>query len=98
MGTSTSHEIDGSDYSPTELSAAVLKELKKQTEERIGPITESVVTIPANFSNEARDATMEAAKMATLRHRTLTMANRFAGTRSTICLITYSLVTNSTLL
>jgi molecular chaperone DnaK len=66
MGTSASHEIDGSDYSPTELSAAVLKELKKQTEGRIGPITESVVTIPANFSNEARDATMEAAKMAGL--------------------------------
>ena len=66
MGTSTPHQIDGSDYSPTELSAAVLKELKNQTEGRIGPITESVVTIPANFSNEARDATMEAAKMAGL--------------------------------
>jgi molecular chaperone DnaK len=66
MGTSTSHQIDGNNYSPTELSAAVLKELKKHTEERIGPITESVVTIPANFSNEARDATMEAAKMAGL--------------------------------
>ena len=30
----------------TELSAAVLKELKKHTEARIGSITESVVTIP----------------------------------------------------
>lgn len=66
MGTSTLQQIDGNDYSPTELSAAVLKELKKHTEDRIGPITESVVTIPANFSNEARDATMEAAKMAGL--------------------------------
>jgi|TARA_B110000971_G_C20018914_1_gene505311 molecular chaperone DnaK len=66
MGTSTLQQIDGSDYSPTELSAAVLKALKKQTEERIGPITDAVVTIPANFSNEARDATMEAAKMAGL--------------------------------
>lgn len=66
MGTSTSHQIDGNDYTPTELSAAVLKELKKHTEERIGPIVESVVTIPANFSNEARVATMDAAKMAGL--------------------------------
>lgn len=66
MGTSTSHTIDGNDYSATELSAVVLKELKSQTEERIGTILESVVTIPANFSNEARDATMEAAKMAGL--------------------------------
>ena len=66
MGTSNSHQIDGNSYSPTELSAAVVKELKIQTENRIGPITESVVTIPANFSNEARDATMESAKMAGL--------------------------------
>lgn len=66
MGTSSSHKIDGNDYSATELSAVVLKELKSQTEERIGTILESVVTIPANFSNEARDATMEAAKMAGL--------------------------------
>lgn len=66
MGTSNSHQIDENDYTPTELSAAVLKELKKHTEDRIGPIVESVVTIPANFSNEARDATMEAAKMAGL--------------------------------
>ena len=66
MGTSTSHHIDGNDFSATELSAVVLKELKRHTEERIGPISESVVTIPANFSNEAREATMEAAKMAGL--------------------------------
>ena len=66
MGTSNAHHIDGNDYTPTELSAAVLKELKKQTESRIGPIVEAVVTIPANFAHEARDATMEAAKMAGL--------------------------------
>ena len=66
MGTSTSQQIDGNEFSATALSAAVLKELKRHTEARIGPITESVVTIPANFSNEARDATMEAAKMAGL--------------------------------
>lgn len=66
MGTSNAHHIDGNDYTPTELSAAVLKELKNQTESRIGPIVEAVVTIPANFAHEARDATMEAAKMAGL--------------------------------
>ena len=66
MGTSTSQQIDGTDYSSTELSAALLKDLKRQSEDRIGTITEAVVTIPANFSNEARDATMEAAKMAGL--------------------------------
>ena len=53
MGTSSLHKIEGNDYSATELSAVVLKELKNQTEERTGSISESVVTIPANFSNEA---------------------------------------------
>jgi molecular chaperone DnaK len=66
MGTSNVHHIDGNDYTPTELSAAVLKELKKQTELKIGQIVEAVVTIPANFAHEARDATMEAAKIAGL--------------------------------
>ena len=51
---------------PTELSAALLRELKRQTEDRIGGIAEAVVTIPANFAHEARDATMDAAKMAGL--------------------------------
>ena len=66
MGTSQAHDIDGTEFSPTELSAAVLKQLTKDTEERIGTIAECVVTIPANFSNEARDATMEAASLAGL--------------------------------
>lgn len=66
MGTSNTHQIEDNEYTSTELSAAVLKELKSQTEARIGPIVESVVTIPANFAHEARDATMAAAKMAGL--------------------------------
>lgn len=66
MGSSNTHQIDGNEYNPTELSAAVLKALKKHTEAKIGKITESVVTIPANFAHEARDATMAAAKMAGL--------------------------------
>lgn len=66
MGTSQSYKINADDYSPTALSAAVLKQLKVQTEADIGSIAEAVVTIPANFSHEARDATMEAAKLAGL--------------------------------
>lgn len=66
MGTSILHQIDGQNYSPTELSAAVLKELKNQTESQIGGIVEAVVTIPANFSHEARDATMESARLSGL--------------------------------
>lgn len=66
MGTSASHKIDGKDFSPTELSATVLKMIKDGAEKEIGPIAEAVITIPANFSHEAREATMEAGRMAGL--------------------------------
>ena len=38
-----------------------LKKLKEDTEAVIGPIDSAVVTVPANFSNEAREATLAAA-------------------------------------
>ena len=66
MGTAATHMIGDKEFTPTELSAAVLKKIKKDVEERVGKITEAVVTIPANFSQEARDSTMAAASMAGL--------------------------------
>ncbi len=66
MGTAIKYPIDGVNYSPTELSSEVLKHLKEATENKIGSIQEAVVTIPANFTHEARDATMEAANAAGL--------------------------------
>jgi molecular chaperone DnaK len=44
----------------------VIKKLVKDAEAQIGPVGEAVITIPANFSNEARESTMEAAKAAGL--------------------------------
>lgn len=66
MGTSEIFSIGDDEFSPADLSAAVLKKLKQDTEAAIGPITEAVVTIPANFAQEARNATMEAARIAGL--------------------------------
>jgi molecular chaperone DnaK len=66
MGTTVKHRMNGRDFTPTELSTFVLKKLIKDVTPVIGPIGEAVVTIPANFSNEARDATMAAAKAAGL--------------------------------
>jgi len=66
MGTSAEIMLNGDSFSPTELSAVVLKKLKQDAESEIGRVGEAVVTIPANFSNEARDATMAAAKSAGL--------------------------------
>lgn len=69
MGTDVTYTIGGETFSPTDLSAAVLKKLKQDTEKAIGPIAEAVVTIPANFSNEAREATLQAARQAGLNVR-----------------------------
>ena len=66
MGTSKTHSLNGKDYTPTDLSTMVLQELMSSRAEHIGEIDEVVVTVPANFANEAREATMEAARRAGL--------------------------------
>lgn len=66
MGTSEVVTISDQDYTPTELSALVLAELKRVAETEVDELAEVVITIPANFSNEARAATMAAAKTAGL--------------------------------
>ncbi len=66
MGTSKTFNVKGKDYTPTDMSAAVLNKLKKVAENELGKIAEAVVTVPANFPNEAREATLEAAKRAGL--------------------------------
>ena len=66
MGTSETYQLNGEEYTPTALSALVLKKLKGYAITSIGDIEEAVVTTPANFNNEAREATMEAAKIAGL--------------------------------
>lgn len=66
MGTSKTFNINGKPFTPTELSALVLKKLLADTESVVGPVGDAVVTIPANFAHEAREATMAAAKAAGL--------------------------------
>lgn len=66
MGTAAMHAIGDRSFTPTELSALVLRKLAKDASAVLGPIDEAVVTIPANFANEAREATMAAAKAAGL--------------------------------
>ena len=56
MGTSVTHAIGARRFTPTDLSTFVLKKLVASAEAAVGPISEAVVTIPANFANEARDA------------------------------------------
>ncbi len=66
MGGKSEFEAFGIKHTPESLSALLLKKLKEDTESTIGNIEEAVVTIPANFANEAREATLNAARKAGL--------------------------------
>lgn len=59
--------FDGNTYSPTDLSALVLKQLKEVAEQHLAkPVTHAVITVPAYFNNMQREATIEAGKLAGL--------------------------------
>jgi molecular chaperone DnaK len=66
MGTTAIFNMNGKSFTPTELSSFVLKKLAQDSMKALNSIGEAVVTIPANFSTEAREATMAAAKSAGL--------------------------------
>ncbi|EHR33237.1 molecular chaperone DnaK [Helcococcus kunzii] len=67
MGTDHKVTIDGKEHSPEEISAMILQKLKADTEAYLGEkITEAVITVPAYFTNEQRQATKDAGKIAGL--------------------------------
>ncbi len=54
-------------YTPIELSAEILKELKRRIENALGePVTKAVITVPAYFNDAQRQATRDAGKLAGL--------------------------------
>jgi len=60
-------EVDGRYYTPVELSAMILKELKARAEHRLKTaITQAVITVPAYFNDAQRQATRDAGKLAGL--------------------------------
>lgn len=59
--------IRDKDYSPQEISAAILQKMKKTAEDYLGePVVEAVVTVPAYFNDAQRQATKDAGKIAGL--------------------------------
>lgn len=64
---SVAFEILGKEYSPQEISAAILADLKKTAEDYIGEeIKEAVITVPAYFNDAERQATKDAGRIAGL--------------------------------
>jgi molecular chaperone DnaK len=57
----------GKEYSPEEISAFILQEIKEFSEEVLGEeITEAIVTVPAYFDDAQRQATRDAGRIAGL--------------------------------
>ncbi|MDO5407938.1 MAG: molecular chaperone HscC [Eubacteriales bacterium] len=68
MGTSQRYRLFHQTFTPQELSALILKQLKADTEAFLGePVEEAVISVPAYFNDEQRYATREAGALAGLR-------------------------------
>jgi molecular chaperone DnaK len=67
MGTDRRFAIGPRRYSPQEIAAMILQELREDAERHLGePVTRAVITVPAYFNDRQRQATAEAARLAGL--------------------------------
>jgi molecular chaperone DnaK len=67
MGTNWRKAIDGKEFSPQELSAMILRKLRRDAESYLGEeVRDAVITVPAYFNDMQRNATKDAGTIAGL--------------------------------
>jgi molecular chaperone DnaK len=67
MGTDYKVTVFGKQYSPEQISAFILQKIKKDAEGFLGyPIKKAVITVPAHFNDNQRQATKDAGEIASL--------------------------------
>jgi molecular chaperone DnaK len=67
MGTSYSYKIDGKEYTPQQISAFILQKIKRDAESYLGDkVEKAVITVPAYFDDNQRQATKDAGQIAGL--------------------------------
>ncbi|MDR0486286.1 MAG: molecular chaperone DnaK [Elusimicrobiota bacterium] len=67
MGTDYKYQINGKEFTPQQLSAFILQKIKKDAENYLGEtISKAVITVPAYFNDNQRQATKDAGAIAGL--------------------------------
>ncbi len=68
MGSGEKVKIHGKEYTPEQISAFILQKIKEDAEEFLGEkVTEAIITVPAYFDDDQRQATKDAGKIAGLK-------------------------------
>ena len=67
MGSDFKFKVFGKEYTPQQISAYILQKIKRDAEQYLGePISEAVITVPAYFNDNQRQATKDAGAIAGL--------------------------------
>lgn len=68
MGTDTKFKVYGKEYTPQQISAFILQKIKQDAEAYLGDqVNEAVITVPAYFNDNQRQATKDAGEIAGLK-------------------------------